>query len=46
MPGTVGELEEVEVVLVTRKPDRAIWNTLMDQEHPRGVTMFAGTQLK
>ena len=46
VPGTVGELEELEIVLVTRKTDRAIWNTLMDQEHPRGVTIFAGAQLK
>ena len=46
VPDTVGELESLEIVLVTNREDRAIWNTLMDEEHPRGVTMFAGAQLK
>ena len=32
-------------MLITKREDRAIWNTLIDQEHPRGVTMLAGAQL-
>ena len=35
-----------EIVPVTHRADRAIWNTLIALEHPRGVTMFAGAQLK
>ena len=32
-------------MLVTHKQNRAIWITLLDQEHPRGVTMFTGARV-
>ncbi len=31
---------------MTNAHDRAIWHTLMDQEHPRGTTTFARAQLR
>ena len=46
VPGTVGDLENVEIVRVTHTHDQAIWNTLLDQEPPRGGTMLAGVPLK
>ena len=46
VPDTVGAVEGLAIVLVTSRQDRAIWNTLMDREHPRAVTIFAGAQLR
>ena len=45
-PPTVGELEALEIGRVTRPPDRAIWNTRMNQAPPRGGTRLAGAPLK
>ena len=46
VPGTVGEIKDLAVERVANGHDRAIWNTLMDQEHPQGTTTFAGAQLR
>ena len=45
VPERVNQLQELEIVCVRSAQDHAIWNTLMDREHPRGVTTFAGAQL-
>ncbi len=46
VPADVREIEDFEIVRVDSAQDRAIWNTLMDEEHPRGVTTFAGAQMR
>ncbi len=46
VPADVRQIEDLEIVRVDNKEDRAIWNTLLDQEHPRGVTTFAGAQMR
>jgi len=46
LPLDVREIKEIEIVRVTHAADRAIWNTLMDAEHPLGTTTFAGHQVK
>ncbi len=39
-----GAVKGLAIALVISRQDRAIWSTLMDREHPRGVTTFAGAQ--
>ncbi len=46
VPADVREIEDFEIVRVDSAQDRAIWDTLMDQEHPRGVSTFAGAQMR
>ena len=46
VPPTVRAIEGLRVVLVDHAEDRALWNTLMHEEHPLGVTMFAGCQVR
>ena len=46
VPSDVRDIADLEIVLVETSSGRAIWNTLMDREHPRGVTTFAGAQLR
>ena len=46
VPERVNQLQDLEIVCVRSAQDRAIWNTLMDREHPQGVTTFAGAQLR
>ena len=46
VPTEVGQIKDLEVILVTNSEDRAIWNTLLDSEHPQGSTTFAGAQLR
>ncbi len=46
VPKRVNQLQDLEIVCVRSAQDRAIWNTLMDREHPQGVTTFAGAQLR
>ncbi len=42
-PSRIGGLR---VGPVTARGDRALWNTLMAREHPRGMAVFAGRQLR
>ncbi len=44
MPDGMRVTEGLEIVLVTGETDRAIWSTLLDREHSRGVITFAGAQ--
>ncbi len=44
VPTDVREIKDLEIILVTDSGDRAIWNTLLDAEHPQGSTTFAGAQ--
>ncbi len=46
VPADVRRIRGMEIVLVERAQDRALWNTLMDAEHPRGTATFAGAQLR
>ena len=46
VPDTAREVQDLKIIRVKSRQDRAIWNTLMDQEHPRGTAIFAGAQVK
>ena len=46
VPADVRRIQDLEVILVTDSETRAIWNTLMSQEHPQGSTTFAGAQVR
>ena len=46
VPGTVGEVEGLTLVLVETDAQREVWNTLMAYEHPRGAGPFVGVQLR
>lgn len=46
VPDTVNKVEGLKVTLVTDRRGTKIWNTLIDKEHPRGTTTFAGAQLR
>ena len=46
VPGTVGELRELELVRVETDAQRLVWNTLMAHEHPRGAGPFVGHQVR
>ena len=50
LPGAVaenlGELRGLSVRVVRDRAHRRIWNTLMADEHPRGLTTFAGCQMR
>ena len=45
-PDAVCEVEGLSLVLVTDGDQRAVWNTLLHQEHPRGTTTFFGAQVR
>ena len=46
MPATLGEVEGLAVVRVRTAAQRAVWNTLLHHEHPRGTTTLVGAQLR
>ena len=46
VPERIEDLAELRIELVQTREELAVWNTLMDQEHPQGVTKFAGVQKK
>jgi len=46
VPGDVSELVDLELVLVENEAQRAIWNELMEREHPRGSGPLVGCQLR
>ena len=46
VPGTVGALRDLTLVLVETDEQRRVWNTLMAHEHPRGAGPFVGRQLR
>ena len=46
VPGTVGAVGGLTLVLVETDEQRRVWNTLMAHEHPRGAGPFVGPQLR
>ena len=46
VPDSAREVHNLKIIRVKSRQVRAIWNTLMDQEHPRGTAIFAGAQVK
>ena len=46
VPEKVREIRGLAVKLVTTAEECALWNTLMDREHPQGTTTFVGAQLR
>ena len=46
VPGTVGAVVGLTLVLVETGEQRRVWNTLMAHEHPRGAGPFVGPQLR
>ena len=46
VPSDVREVRDLTLLLVQSAWERAIWNTLLDREHPLGTTRFAGAQVK
>ena len=46
VPDRIGALQGLRIERVSTREELVLWNTLMEQEHPRGVTKFAGTQKK
>ena len=46
VPADVRRIRDLEFVPVRNAEDRAVWNTLVGQEHPRLVTTFAEVQMR
>ena len=46
LPDSVREVKDLSLIVVTDDNQRAVWNTLLDQEHPRGTTTFFGAQVR
>jgi hypothetical protein len=46
LPDVVGEIKDLELVLVSTKEQREIWNALMINEHPQGAGPLVGRQLR
>ena len=46
VPSRLEQVRGLSVLLVTDRAHRRIWNTLIAQEHPQGMTVFAGRQLR
>ncbi len=46
VPTVLSRVEGIRVVEVVTADERALWNTLIAHEHPRGMTTFAGRQLR
>ena len=46
VPLTLDGIGDWELELVESNAQRALWNTLMHHEHPRGVTKFVGAQVR
>ena len=46
LPDSVHAVEDLSLIMVTDDDQRAVWNTLLHQEHPRGATMFFGAQVR
>ncbi len=46
VPARLRDIEGLSVEWVTSADHRVLWNTLMAREHPRGMTTFAGCQVR
>ena len=46
VPSHPGRIQDLEIIVVRDRADRAVWNTLIAREHPHGMTTFAGCQVR
>ena len=46
VPRHPARIRDLDVLMVTRRSEREVWNTLMAHEHPHGMTTFAGCQVR
>jgi hypothetical protein len=46
VPGQAGDVQGLRLVLVDTDGHLRIWNELMNREHPQGVCVFVGRQLR
>ena len=46
VPADLAAVEALAVRVVETRDDRRLWNTLIGDEHPRGMTTFAGCQMR
>ena len=46
VPGRLDEVRDLAVIAVSGRDHRRIWNTLIAREHPRGMAIFAGCQMR
>ena len=46
VPSHPGRIQDLEIIAVRGRADRAVWNTLIAREHPHGMTTFAGCQVR
>ena len=46
VPSHPARIQDLEIIVVRGRADRAVWNTLIAREHPHGMTTFAGCQVR
>ena len=46
VPDHPSRIRELDLVVVATPHERGVWNTLMAREHPHGMTIFAGCQVR
>ncbi len=46
VPRHPARIRDLDVLMVTQRCGREVWNTLMAREHPHGMTTFAGCQVR
>ena len=46
VPAHPARIRDLRTVAVADAADRAVWNTLIAREHPHGMTVFAGCQVR
>ncbi len=46
VPQTLDEIGDLALEVVDNDAQRALWNTFMHHEHPRGTTTFVGAQVR
>ncbi len=46
VPARLAEVQGLELLAVADRPQRRIWNTMIADEHPHGMTIFAGCQMR
>ncbi len=46
VPSYLAVIGDLTIQVVNTIPDHALWNTLIEREHPHGMTNFPGCQLR
>ena len=46
VPGRLEAVGKLGLVVVESRDERQVWNTMIGDEHPRGMTTFAGCQMR